>query len=147
MAIPPVGTKHIFSPVFHWDDTLENIWLWMGTTYGWVEFLQRKKNVYTVFLSTDSNGDPSEAVLENTIGEIVWTRESAGVYHATSDGLFIEGKTAPIDDIMMDQLGNMYTLNWISTSIMELTTYAEADLTTPADDVLNSRYINIEVYL
>jgi hypothetical protein len=47
---------------------------------------------------------------------------------------------------MMDQLGNLYTLNRLDANVMELTSYGFADISVPSDNVLNKRYINITVF-
>jgi hypothetical protein len=105
------------------------------------------KYSYTAFISHAGTDAPTAIVVENGIGEVVWSYVSAGVYHLTLVGAFVSGKTAPIDDIMMDQIGNVYTLNRISADIMELKSYAAANLSVTANGVLSSRYINIEVYI
>jgi hypothetical protein len=106
------------------------------------------KKSYTVFLSQTGTNAPTETVvLVNEIGNIVWTRVSAGIYRATLASAFVANHTAPLDDIMMDQSWNLYKLNWIDANVMELKTYAAADITALADSVLSSRYINFEVYL
>lgn len=54
----------------------------------------RTYKVYSAFISQSGTDDPVvETIFENTIGEIVWEREEAGIYYATSDDLFTEDKT------------------------------------------------------
>jgi hypothetical protein len=101
---------------------------------------------YIGFVSQTGTADPTAIVPKNTIGVITLSRTAVGTYQFNSSGLFTVDKTAPIDDIMMDQLGNLYTLNWISTSVLELKTYAAANISVLADGVLNKRYINITIY-
>lgn len=55
--------------------------------------LSRKYKVYTAVLTQDDTDDPVVKVLENTIGNIVWTRDSQGVYYGTLTGAFKEFKT------------------------------------------------------
>jgi len=97
---------------------------------------------YVALISQTGTSNPTEILQKNDIGVITWTRISTGIYRAASAALFTADRTTPIDDIMMDQLGNVFTLTWISTSIMELRTYAAADITVLADAVLVKRYIN-----
>lgn len=49
--------------------------------------------VYTALLSQSGTDAPTAIVLENTIGEIVWTRDDVGVYLGTLNATFIEDKT------------------------------------------------------
>ena len=49
--------------------------------------------VYTAILSQNGTGAPSANILENTIGNIVWSYSSAGSYLATLAGAFTSQKT------------------------------------------------------
>lgn len=49
--------------------------------------------VYTALLTQTGTDAPIATVLENTIGNIVWTRSSAGDYQATLNEAFTLGKT------------------------------------------------------
>lgn len=49
--------------------------------------------VYTALLTQTGTAAPVATVLENTIGNIVWTRASVGVYLATLSGAFNPSKT------------------------------------------------------
>ena len=49
--------------------------------------------VYTAILSQNGTGAPSANILENTIGNIVWSYSSAGNYLATLAGAFTSQKT------------------------------------------------------
>jgi len=49
--------------------------------------------VYTALLTQTGTTAPVATVLENTIGNIVWTYDSTGFYFATLAGAFISGKT------------------------------------------------------
>jgi hypothetical protein len=102
---------------------------------------------FTAFVSQTSTDVPTAIVLKNDIGSITFSRISVGIYRILSAGLFTADKTSPIDDIMQDQLGNLYTMTWIDSSTIELRTYAAADITVLADGVLNKRYINIALFL
>ena len=101
---------------------------------------------YTILATQSGTSDPTVIVLENTIGIIVPTRTAVGTYRFTSSGLFTTDKTAPVDDVMMDQLGNLYTLNNIDTNYFELKTYPAANISVLGDNILNKRYISISVY-
>ena len=49
--------------------------------------------IYTAILSQNGTGAPSANILENTIGNIVWSYSSAGSYLATLAGAFTSQKT------------------------------------------------------
>lgn len=54
---------------------------------------QRVYKVYTALLTQQGTSTPVPIVLENTLGEPVWSRSSAGVYSITLAGAFTVGKT------------------------------------------------------
>jgi hypothetical protein len=49
---------------------------------------------YIALLTQSSTNDPVATVLENSIGDVVWTRDTAGTYLATLSGAFPLEKTA-----------------------------------------------------
>lgn len=53
----------------------------------------RPYKVYTAFLFQNDTNAPTAIVLENTIGNIVWSRLTAGVYLGISNSAFTEDKT------------------------------------------------------
>ena len=53
----------------------------------------RPYKVYTALLTQSGTNAPVATVLENTLGDIVWSYNSIGIYHATSIGSFTENKT------------------------------------------------------
>ena len=52
-----------------------------------------KYKVYTALLSQSDTDAPVATVLENTLGDIVWSRINSGEYLATLNGVFLEDKT------------------------------------------------------
>lgn len=52
----------------------------------------RGYKVYTALLTQSGTDAPVATVLENTLGNVVWSREGAGLYKATSVN-FIDNKT------------------------------------------------------
>lgn len=54
---------------------------------------QQSKKVYVALLKEDENG-LNISVLENTIGNIIWTVDGVGEYYATLSNAFTEDKTA-----------------------------------------------------
>lgn len=91
--------------------------------------------VYTALL-TQSSGDPTEIVLENTIGDIVWSRDSAGIYNAVLLNAFTENKTA----LFLSSSNISFASAIIRNSQSLVTVY------TGSDGVLNSTTIEIRVY-
>jgi len=80
--------------------------------------------VYTALLTQDGTNAPTAIELENTIGEIVWTRAVAGSYVGTLTGAFPAEKTyyiiTPNKDfeqaqIVMEQSGQGFP-NYVSIS-------------------------------
>lgn len=49
--------------------------------------------VYTALISQTGTSNPTVIVLENTIGDIVWTFDSNGEYLGTLTGVFVSNKT------------------------------------------------------
>lgn len=106
--------------------------------------------VYAALLTQSGTDAPVATVLENTLGgTVVWTRHGAGAYDGTLAGAFATGTTVPI------QLAGKYAgdgLNAVvgaklSSDVYRIHTYASADLTSAADDVLaDPQYIEILVY-
>lgn len=97
---------------------------------------------YVALISQTGTSAPTAIIHKNDLGTITWSYVGVGIYRATSSGLFTTDKISPIDDIMMDQAGNLYTLNWIDVNTMELRTYGYTDITALANGICNKRYIN-----
>jgi hypothetical protein len=62
-------------------------------TFETVSNLINPYKVYTALLTQTGTSNPIAYVLQNTIGEIVWTRNSAGVFYATLTDAFLEFQT------------------------------------------------------
>lgn len=87
---------------------------------------------YVATLTTVGAGDPAADVVFNNLGgAIVWNHESTGVYSATSNGLFVPGRTF-VEGILA---GNVQ-----SVTVDVITFNTVVDLT------LTSEYLKIEVY-
>ena len=117
--------------------------------------------VYTALLTQSGTDAPVATVLENTLGDIVWTRDTTGQYLGTLTGAFISGKTVspqfpaltfegngtfiPISANGNPQLGwvNMYCQNTNSVNIdtYDMVSYEEWSI------ILGSSFlIEIRVY-
>lgn len=73
-----------------------------------------KYKVYTALLTQSGTNAPIANILENTIGNIVWTYEGNGVtligdYKGTLNGAFLEGKTSVSLTTYADDVSSSYT--------------------------------------
>lgn len=59
----------------------------------WLSNSNRHYKVYTALLTQSGTDAPVATVLENTLGDIVWSREEEGVYVGVLNGAFIQDKT------------------------------------------------------
>lgn len=102
---------------------------------------------YNALLTQSGVASPTVAELYNTLGTVTVSRTGVGVYQFTTSGLFTIDKTVFPNDIQQDKQGNLYVLEQININTLQLTTYAYTDITTPADSVLNKKYITFKVYV
>ena len=63
-----------------------------GTTWESSALPEAGYKVYKAILKQSGTDAPVATVLENTVGEVVWSRQSVGSYRATLQGAFPEGK-------------------------------------------------------
>lgn len=100
--------------------------------------------VYTALLTQSGTDVPVANVLENTIGDIVWTRDNTGVYVATLNGAFITSKTY-ITTYLNGNTGNAnYTqTQYIDEDLFYLYSLDSTYTTIDADDIMG---IEIRVY-
>jgi len=98
---------------------------------------------YIATISQAGTAAPTVTVLENSIGDIVWTRVAAGRYHGTLMGAF------PDQDRLYLYLSNSQQNNYVaifrvSANIIEIITY---DFTnTGQDNMLDYNTIEIRTY-
>ena len=100
--------------------------------------------VYSALLSCTDLVTPILTILENTIGNIVWTRVSAGTYRAELAGAFTINKT-----IGFTSINNGYYINsnlslGFSTDILFVQTYVPQ--TNVPIDYIEKLAIEIRVY-
>ena len=107
--------------------------------------------VYSALLMQSGTNAPVATVMQNTLGaDVVWTRESAGVYFGTCTGQFIADKT-----IIFSQ-GNTSLIDMIYPSINSLPDdvtieTGKLDVTNPnfpiySDNILGNTFVEIRVY-
>lgn len=97
------------------------------------------------FLTQSGTNAPVLTAITDTLAG-TWARTAVGTYTLTKAGSFVLNKTVPVDDVYVDQNDNLYKINRTSADVITLLTYAAADTSVLADDVLSNRFINIEVY-
>jgi hypothetical protein len=104
-----------------------------------------KYKVYTALLNQTDTDAPVATVLENTLGDIVWSRDGIGLYRMVSNNLFIENKTFIVG-------GSEYIFNpgLISSSILDRNTILISCFDLPntaySDDNFVTTAIEIRVY-
>lgn len=97
--------------------------------------------VYTALLNQVGTSNPVATVLENTIGNIVWTRSSAGEYYGTLAGAFGDGSKAFIPNVLLyggavtDRLwvANYDSPDTVSVQHFDASVYADGLYNTPIE--------------
>jgi len=103
-------------------------------------------NVYTALLTQSGTSAPSATVLgTNTIGSIVWTRSSAGVYVGTLSGAFTANKTWSVVGWSDESAGNniVFRLKRTGNNTVELLSTSDG---VNGGDVFTNLSVRIEVY-
>jgi hypothetical protein len=109
-------------------------------------FSSRPYKVYTALLTQTGTNAPTSIVLENTLGDIIWSRESIGNYSGTLSGIFTENKTGVF--IQNSAYGSDYNntlVDLISDNKVYVQVYDQL-LDANRDDSLNNTLIEIRVY-
>lgn len=125
--------------------------------YGWVEVMTNKNAPYKVYsakFTQSGTSAPTVTVLENTIGDIVWTRTAVGKYIGTLANAFGATTVSPQSDTKCTNAGDKYPYCIYITpdnpSALRLETYyqldTEFDTQTDADTCLYEKFIEIRVY-
>lgn len=109
--------------------------------------LEKPYKVYVALLTQTGTSAPVATVLENNLGNVIWTRDNVGIYKATLTGEFIANKTgvsigSNFNNNTLD-IGIMQTSN-LNTNDFTLTTFDH--LTQAFDEVLLNTLITIKVY-
>jgi hypothetical protein len=100
--------------------------------------------VYTALMLQSGSGAPTATIFDNTIGAIVWTRVSAGIYMGTLSNAFTSNKTFALCDNKIGINNGTVKIVLNSTSVMLLNTYDNAG--TPTDGILTFGFIELRVY-
>lgn len=99
---------------------------------------------YTCILNQTGANHPIATEFSNSVGEIVWTRLSSGIYTANSDELFTAYTfIPPYLTNLVDTAGVAYRLTKTSSSILTLTT---VDFGVPTDGLLVNFPLEFKIY-
>ena len=104
----------------------------------------RYKKTYKALLTQTGTNAPTAVVLENTIGNIVWTRAGTGSYVGTLTGVFTVGSTY-IDNQYQNDSANLIKKVPASIDTVSVKTYVIIGLVL-TDAILNSSPITIEIF-
>lgn len=100
--------------------------------------------VYTALLTQKKNNPPTAIVLENTIGDIVWTYNSKGVYRGTLNGAFLDAnKFFTLNYKSMIDAQTFVGVKWENTNSFSVSTTKNGF---PEDSILDNNSIEIRVY-
>ena len=110
-----------------------------GTINGEVQVPYKK---YIATVTQTGILDPTVVVLENTIGDIVWTRTAVGNYLATLVGAFPDADRTYL--IVGQNNGNFFNLGWTTTDDLVLLSSDPANIST--DGLLLNTTIEIRTY-
>jgi hypothetical protein len=97
--------------------------------------------VYVALLSQMGTDAPTVAVLENTIGDIVWTRFDVGIYQGTLTGAYTLNKTVAF--IGNTAAGSQSLVTWNTN---EVNVYTKSNGNMPQDEWLYDTPVEIRVY-
>lgn len=101
---------------------------------------QEKYKVYTASITHNGTSAPNVTVLENTIGNIVWTRQNPGHYRATLAGTFLANKTWKITH--PETINVVASFVRVDNDYMELYTAVDGTL----EDTVSELSIEIRIY-
>jgi len=147
MAEIPSGTKFLGVGSSVPTPELSGTAINSKTQYYTIEDLQgliRPYKVYSALLTQSGTDAPVATVLENTLGDVVWSRGAEGYYICTSNGLFTIDKTG----VFIEPSSNLaligyFQINDKTINTIEFTTAVTAG---SADNGLHKTLIEIRVY-
>lgn len=98
---------------------------------------------YVALISQTGTAAPTVTILENTIGDIVWTRFALGDYRGTLTGAFPSGKVVCFSNQI--DMPTMTLIQRKNDDVISINT-GTPGTTTIADSILNNTSIEIRVY-
>lgn len=151
MATIPVGTKFLgVDPNFTDLTERKGGKVDRKTEYFSLEDLQDSISsggdykVYRAILNQTGTSDPVATVLENTVGNIAWTRDSAGYYIGTLTGVFLLNKTFILTPFVeLNQFEDKVYIYRENNDVIALRSYLGG---TQDDGLINHFPIEILVY-
>jgi hypothetical protein len=100
---------------------------------------------YIALISQTMTGNPTVSILENTIGDIVWTRTSSGVYQGVLFNAFIDDfKTYLTINQTANNLGGVNYITWFDGSTIQIDTLDNTFIN--GDTLLAYNTIEIRTY-
>ena len=100
---------------------------------------------YVALMTQTGTAAPTVIVLENTIGDIVWTRDSTGIYEGTLTGAFTLDKTyAMMSVVLVDGIVNVFRFS--DDVVRVATTNLKNPNANHHDNHLSKNTIEIRVY-
>lgn len=113
-----------------------------GTGWNILNRVPAKCKTYTALLTQSATDAPTATVLENTLGDIVWTRDGVGTYLGTLASAFTADKTTIV--VQASKPGYQSSVAYaIDVNTISLLTYASNVLD---DDGLLKTPVEIRVY-
>lgn len=92
--------------------------------------------IYRAILTQSGTAAPTVVVLENTVGNIVWTRSSTGIYVGTLYAAFQPGKVFLVLGASINAVTSSFTRTTLNTVTINTTT----------DGILSETAVEIRVY-
>lgn len=112
-----------------------------------VNAILNEKKVYHVFLTQAGTAAPTAAVLKDTVEDVVISRSAVGTSLFTKIDGFPMDKSTPKKTVeTYDIDGNRLVVTHVSKDVYKLETYAAADTTTLADDVLVDQEFKLVIF-
>lgn len=112
-------------------------------------FSSRPYKVYTALLTQTGTNAPVVTILENTIGNIVWSRLDVGVYNANSSNEFFDEKTI----VLIGSCGDSDMSTYYGTRVfkvddsnIKISSFSSGALFNTIDSILDNTTIEIRVY-
>lgn len=111
-----------------------------------VNGLELPYRVYTALLTQNSTSEPEAIVLENTLGDIVFTYDSDGQYYGELIDGFVENKTFILvsNNVKNPENGNIGIIQYIDTNTLVIKSFDGSGVA--SNGVFNNTPIEIRVY-
>lgn len=106
----------------------------------------RGYKVYTALLTQTGTDDPVAIVLENTIGDIIWSYINTGEYVGTLTGAFTTDKTAGFLGSNLTLPGQKGMLNIANTDINSINVQTFDIDNLSSNDILYYTFLEVRVY-